>query len=163
MSELLDYIVYMTYDLHGQWDAGNKWSSPGCPSGSCLRSHVNRTKTLNALTMITKAGVPSNKILVGVSSYGRSFAMADPSCTRPDCLFQGDRFTSYAEKGRCTDTAGYMSNAEIDEIGGKTRLDPESNSEIMTNGHLWVSYMSDSLKQSRTEIYKRYSMGGTID
>lgn len=26
MSEVLDYIVYMTYDLHGQWDAGNKWA-----------------------------------------------------------------------------------------------------------------------------------------
>lgn len=73
MSELLDYIVYMTYDLHGQWDAGNQWSSPGCPTGNCLRSHINRTETLNSLSMITKAGVPSHKILVGVTSYGRSF------------------------------------------------------------------------------------------
>lgn len=23
---LVDYIVLMTYDLHGQWDFGNKWS-----------------------------------------------------------------------------------------------------------------------------------------
>ncbi|KAJ2867412.1 hypothetical protein GGH94_000859 [Coemansia aciculifera] len=26
MAPLLDYIVYMTYDLHGQWDYGNKWT-----------------------------------------------------------------------------------------------------------------------------------------
>lgn len=49
MSELLDYIVYMTYDLHGQWDAGNKWATPGCPTGNCLRSHVNRTLTMDSL------------------------------------------------------------------------------------------------------------------
>jgi len=26
MSEILDYIVYMTYDLHGLWDRTNKWA-----------------------------------------------------------------------------------------------------------------------------------------
>ncbi|KAL0938067.1 chitinase [Colletotrichum truncatum] len=163
ISELLDYIVYMTYDLHGQWDAGNKWASTGCPSGNCLRSHINRTETMSALTMITKAGVPSNKVLVGVSSYGRSFQMADPSCTGPNCLFTGDRKTSFARKGRCTQTGGYIANAEIDEIGGRSWIDSESNSKIMVDGDLWVSYMDDSLKDTRTQLYKRYNMGGTID
>lgn len=163
MSELLDYIVYMTYDLHGQWDAGNKWASPGCPTGNCLRSHVNRTETMAALTMITKAGVPSNKVLVGVSSYGRSFQMADPSCTGPNCLFTGDRSTSFARKGRCTQTSGYIANAEIGEISGRKWTDVDSNSNIMVDGDLWVSYMEDNLKESRTQAYKRYNMGGTID
>lgn len=27
ISLVADYIVYMTYDLHGQWDVGNKWAS----------------------------------------------------------------------------------------------------------------------------------------
>lgn len=163
MSELLDYIVYMTYDLHGQWDAGNEWASPGCPTGNCLRSHVNRTETMSALTMITKAGVPSNKVLVGVSSYGRSFQMVDPSCTGPDCFFTGDRETSYARKGRCTDTGGYLANAELAEIGGRTWTDAVSNSQIMVDDDLWVSYMDEDLKSSRTQLYKRYNMGGTID
>lgn len=62
MADELDYIVYMTYDLHGklspkserlapaiesstkdtilgQWDAGNEYSIEGCPAGNCLRSH----------------------------------------------------------------------------------------------------------------------------
>lgn len=26
MAKVADYIVYMTYDLHGQWDVGNKWA-----------------------------------------------------------------------------------------------------------------------------------------
>ncbi|KAJ0319616.1 hypothetical protein Brms1b_003774 [Colletotrichum noveboracense] len=163
MAELLDYIVYMTYDLHGQWDAGNQWASPGCPTGNCLRSHINRTETMGALTMITKAGVPSNKVLVGVSSYGRSFQMVDPSCTGPNCQFTGDRATSYARKGRCTQTGGYIANAELSEIGGRTWTDAESNSKIMVDGDLWVSYMDNDLKESRTQLYKRYNMGGTID
>ncbi|KAI6601290.1 hypothetical protein MCOR06_000373 [Pyricularia oryzae] len=163
MSELLDYIVYMTYDLHGQWDAGNKWATPGCPTGNCLRSHVNRTLTMDSLVMITKAGVPSNKVLVGVSSYGRSFQMADPSCTGPNCRYTGDRSTSFARKGECTDTAGYISNAEIKAIGGNTWLDVESNSNIMVSGDLWVGYMDEALKATRTRTYQAYNFGGTID
>ncbi|KAK6850286.1 glycoside hydrolase family 18 protein [Apiospora arundinis] len=163
IGEIVDYIVYMTYDLHGQWDAGNQWASSGCPTGNCLRSHINRTETMGALTMITKAGVPSNKVLVGVSSYGRSFQMVDPSCTGPNCLFTGNRETSHARKGRCTDTGGYLANAELSEINGRTWTDTESNSKIMVDGDLWVSYMDDSLKDSRTQLYKRYNLGGTID
>ncbi|KAF2437653.1 glycoside hydrolase family 18 protein [Karstenula rhodostoma CBS 690.94] len=69
MAELLDYIVYMTYDLHGQWDAGNPSSVEGCPTGNCLRSHGESIhlarNTYYALTMITKAGVATSKIFVG--------------------------------------------------------------------------------------------------
>ena len=66
MSEILDYIIYMTYDLHGQWDAGNKWTSPGCPTGSCLRHHTNKIEVDLSLALITKAGVPGNKVVVGM-------------------------------------------------------------------------------------------------
>jgi hypothetical protein len=49
-------------DLHGQWDYGNAWSTDGCKAGDCLRHHTNKTETELALVMVTKAGVPSNKV-----------------------------------------------------------------------------------------------------
>ncbi|POR35152.1 Killer toxin alpha/beta [Tolypocladium paradoxum] len=170
MAKHLDYIVYMTYDLHGQWDYGNAWSQDGCPSGSCLRSHVNLTETNYALAMITKAGVPANMIVVGVSSYGRSFGMTKPGCTGPMCTFGGTAST--AREGRCTDTAGYMSNAEIYEILGanqtsdeaRTWYDTDSNSDIMTyDGNQWVAFMSQTTKSSRTGYYKGLNFAGTVD
>jgi GH18 family chitinase len=54
ISEVVDYIVFMTYDLHGQWDSGNQWSQEGCNTGTCLRSHVNLTETMTALAMVSK-------------------------------------------------------------------------------------------------------------
>jgi chitinase len=72
------------------------------------------TETLSALAMVTKAGVPSAKIIVGVSSYGRSFQMTSPSCSGPMCTYTGSE--SGAEHGKCTDTGGYISNGEINEI-----------------------------------------------
>lgn len=53
ISKVVDYIVLMCYDLHGQWDYGNKWSQEGCTNGNCLRSHVNLTETKTALAMVS--------------------------------------------------------------------------------------------------------------
>jgi len=143
IGSVVDYIIYMTYDLHGQWDSGSQWSNPGCPSGSCLRSQVNKTETLNALSMITKAGVPSNKVVVGITSYGRSFKMTTPGCTSETCTFDGPRDSSPATPGRCTKTGGYLGDAEIKEIiqkGGnvKTWVDTSSNSNIMVYNDVQV-------------------------
>lgn len=45
IGAVVNCIIYMTYDLHGQWDYDNKWSSLGCPDGNCLRSYINLTET----------------------------------------------------------------------------------------------------------------------
>jgi GH18 family chitinase len=170
ISKVVDYIVYMTYDLHGQWDAGNPWSQEGCATGSCLRSPVNLTETKQALAMITKAGVPAKKLIVGITSYGRSFKMADPGCWGPNCLFTGDSLSSQATKGKCTDTAGYIADAEIEEIMDdpkrvvKSFLDKSSDTDVLIyDKHQWVGYMSSRTKKARTELYSSWGMGGTTD
>ncbi|KAF2969289.1 hypothetical protein GQX73_g4264 [Xylaria multiplex] len=163
----IDYIVYLTYDLHGQWDYGNKWTSPGCPTGNCLRSHVNLTETKDALSLITKAGVPSNKIVVGVTSYGRSFKMEQARCTGPSCKFTGSPRVSNAAKGRCTGTSGYLSNAEIDDIitygkVNKQWVDADSNI-LVYNDTEWVAYMNASIKLEREILYASYNFAGASD
>ncbi|KAI1368185.1 hypothetical protein F5Y08DRAFT_347581 [Xylaria arbuscula] len=180
MADVVDYFIYLTYDLHGQWDYGNKYANPGCENGNCLRSHVNRTETENALSMLTKAGVPASKIVVGVASYGRSFRMADKKCTGPACLFTGSYSESDAEPGLCTATGGYISNAELDEIysyaesgeegySAKQWYDKATDSDMMTYGTLgdgmtdWVAYMSDETKQRRTDWVKGLNFAGTTD
>ncbi|KAM0254537.1 hypothetical protein ACHAQJ_006697 [Trichoderma viride] len=165
MAPVLDYIVVMAYDLHGQWDVGRKWAMDGCPAGSCLRSHINSTETHESLVMVTKAGVVSHKIVVGITSYGRSFKMSDATCRGP----QWDRNNSPAQKGRCTDTSGYISNFEILEIikkGGaiKSWYDSETDSDYLVyNKTEWVAYMTEETKSRRIEDYKKINFGGTSD
>lgn len=76
--------------------------SEGCPLGKCLRSHVNKTETEYALAMITRAGIPSTKIVPGLALYGRSYEMANKSCKGPECTFTSK--DSGATKGVCTNT-----------------------------------------------------------
>ncbi|OBT63787.1 hypothetical protein VE03_06980 [Pseudogymnoascus sp. 23342-1-I1] len=156
----------MTYDLHGQWDYDNEWSSPSCPSGNCLRSHVNETETKDALSMITKASAPSNKVVVGVESYGRSFKMAKAGCDSESCLFTGTPRVSNAAMGRCTNTSGYISNAEIDEIisnGNVKQWKKEGSNFLVYNDTEWVAYMDEDTKTSRAAFYDSYNFAGTTD
>jgi GH18 family chitinase len=140
-------IVTCAYKVgrHSQWDYGNKWSMEGCDGGNCLRSHVGFMETYNTLAMITKAGVPSDKITVGIASYGRQFKMTDPSCTGRTCTFVGPE--SGATRGRCTDTPEYISLAEINEIieqNPSAKVYKEDNggaSKYMTHDGNWVSYI----------------------
>lgn len=170
ISKVVDYIVFMTYDLHGQWDAENPNSIPGCPTGQCLRSQVNLTETINSLVMITKAGVPSGKVVVGVTSYGRSFKMAQPGCYGPDCQFTGSRLGSNAMPGNCTATAGYLANAEIMNIMkeqphrvNQKFHDKSSDSDILVYDDTeWVGYMTPELRNKRVNIYKNLNMGGSV-
>lgn len=154
---LIDYMIFMGYDLHGQWDYGNEWAIPGCPKGNCLRSHVNITETLTSMSMITKAGMPTGKVVMGSAVYGRSFKMTEAGCTGPMCTFVGKE--SGAARGRCTGEAGYIALAEIDEIldqnpTAKTWYDEESDSDILGyNETEWVAYMTEDTRWTRALKY----------
>ncbi|KAJ5442294.1 Peptidoglycan-binding Lysin subgroup [Penicillium cf. griseofulvum] len=173
ISEVVDYIIYMTYDLHGQWDYGKEWTTPGCTEGNCLRSHVNLTETTESLAMITKAGVSSKKIFAGIASYGRSFHMSDAGCTGPDCHYTGTGEVSDAAKGECTNTGGYIASAEIRDIIRQGQLskrkvdtwhDRASNSDIVVYDDVeWIAWLADKTKASRIEYYKRLNLGGVSD
>ncbi|KAF5606321.1 glycoside hydrolase family 18 [Fusarium subglutinans] len=157
IAEVVDYIVYMTYDLHGQWDYGNPNAFDQCESGKCIRSHV------------TKAGVPNNKIFVGEASYGRSFHMAQDGCWKPNCEFTGSRIKSDAAPGRCTKTGGYLAFAEIMELlrkgvsGMRAFYDSDSESDIMLYKGDYISYMTPKTKDSRRDKWKGLNFAGSID
>jgi GH18 family chitinase len=178
ISEVVDYIVYMTYDLHGQWDAEREWTKP------LLRSHVDWEETMQSLTMISaKAGVESRKVILGLGTYGRSFQPADINCDKAQsledkdgCRFTGTFTVSNASPGRCTGTSGYISNAEIQEIRDgkvagsqlvKAYYDSRSDSEIMTytvNGNPnWVSYMTETTMNGRMNKARGLGLGGTVE
>ncbi|EFE44221.1 class V chitinase, putative [Trichophyton verrucosum HKI 0517] len=148
IGEIVDYMVYMTFDLHGQ-------VSIPIPS---------------PWKLITKAGVPSNKVVVSMPSYGISFAMAATGCHTPDCLCTGGPQSSNAAKDVCAQTARYIANAEIEEIlkdPGRINqhyIDGASNSNILVYDNTqWICYLSAEVKESRTALFNSLNMGGTAD
>ncbi|KEY73000.1 hypothetical protein S7711_04664 [Stachybotrys chartarum IBT 7711] len=116
---------------------------------------------------MTKAGVLSGKVVVGVSSYGRSFKMITAGCDRLTCVFTGTNRISSAAKGRCTAAGGYISNAEISEIVGYGRVTKQwkaaGSNALVYDSTQWVSYMDEDLRSTRTAFYNSYTFAGTTD
>ncbi|OKP13966.1 hypothetical protein PENSUB_235 [Penicillium subrubescens] len=71
--------------------------------------------------------------------------------------------------GRCTQTAGYIANAEIDEIisiksNVQILFDDDSDLDIIVyNDTQWVGYLTTTTKSTRTTYYKGLNMGGTTE
>jgi len=128
-----------------------------------------------SLAMVTKAGVPANKVVVGVSSYGRSFKMSKSDCKGPTCTFLGARNDSPAMAGECTKTPGYVADHEIRQtlktysmgfFGGEyeSYYDKDSDSDILIyNKDEWVAWMDVETKKRRTDEYKGLNFAGTSD
>jgi hypothetical protein len=61
--------------------------------------------------------------------------MAKDGCWSAMCEFTGSRTQSDAAPGRCTNTSGYLAQAEINELiqrkGVRSLYDPVSNSDVM--------------------------------
>lgn len=100
ISKITDYIVFKGYDLHGQSDQGNVQANPGCLVGNCLRSHINKTEVEIGLNALVADGVSKKKIVMGMSSYGRSFVMNDTYCFAENCRFSGPPNVSFAKPGQ---------------------------------------------------------------
>lgn len=169
IGALVDYVVYVTYDMHGIWNYGENYpESSGCPQGKCVRSHVNMTETMDNLASVTKAGVKASKIVVGLASYSRSIELAKPGCSTPDCQFtQNDtRLAGCLGAG----SAGILVLGGIEEIltnsHGNTMswYDQASDSKILIyNGNQWVAYMDAGIKARRTARYRDLNFGGVVD
>lgn len=156
-------------------DVGNKGAMVGCEAGNCLRSHINKTETHDAMSMVTKAGLETRQLVIGITSYGRSFRMSQTSCSGPLCTFEGSRSQSLAYAAPCTNTRGYMANAEIKDIIQSHSqfsvfqdfVDKDSDSNILIYGNPgavdWIAYMDGDLKANRVRWIESFNFGGSGD
>ncbi|KAL2812126.1 glycoside hydrolase superfamily [Aspergillus cavernicola] len=125
IAALADYIIYMTYDLYGQWDYANK--------------HTNITKTILALSMITKTSILIIKLAITISG-----------CTGPMCTYTSRESGAYP--GPCTGTAGYIANAEINAILDRTGTWKDSSGALQLITFYKLYFNKDS--QSNIAVYK---------
>lgn len=104
MQQYVDWFNFMSYDINGVWDSKDVYTGP------YIRPHTNLTEIEQGLDLLWMAGVNPSMVNLGVGWYGRSFTLADPTCTEPNGICQ---FTQGGNPGPCTYSAGTLSAAEI--------------------------------------------------
>jgi chitinase len=154
----LDWMNVMSYDIHGVWDSGNKHTGP------YVRPHTNLTEIEEGLDLLWRAGVEPSKVVLGLGWYGRSFTLANPACNTPNgvCIF-----SEGGKPGECTQSAGTLTNAEINRIiarGGVTKgFDQKAGVKWISWGlDQWVSYDDGETTQLKVAFANSRCLGGKM-
>ena len=79
--ELIDYVAIMNYDIWGSW---SKIVGPNAPLDDTCSQHPGTGSALSAVKTWTSAGMPPEKLVLGVASYGHSFRVRNASAITQD-------------------------------------------------------------------------------
>ncbi|KAK6341164.1 hypothetical protein TWF696_008250 [Orbilia brochopaga] len=149
-----DWMNFMTYDLHGDWD------SPSDNIGSKVYAHTNLTEISDALDLLWRNDVPANQVTLGLGFYGRSYTLKDPKCSKPGCAF-----TEGGNPGPCSHTRGFLTYSEIQFIHYNYRIDIAYDKKAAVkyfswDKDQWVSFDDTvTLKQKVDYANKRGLLG----
>ncbi|KAH0828078.1 glycoside hydrolase superfamily [Lanmaoa asiatica] len=72
-ADVLDYIAIMNYDVWGSWSSAVGPNSP--LNDTCASPADQDGSAVSAVKAWTAAGIPVNKIVLGIASYGHSFSV----------------------------------------------------------------------------------------
>ncbi|KAL2386527.1 hypothetical protein RJZ90_000665 [Blastomyces dermatitidis] len=163
MSKYVDWFNVMTYDIHGTWDGNNKWTQ------EVINPHTNLTEISLGLDLLWRNSVPPEKVSLGLAFYGRSFTLADPSCSTPGCPFKrfGDETSGGALPGLCTLNSGTLSDYEIDRVlkekSPDVFYDQESGVNWITwDNDQWVSYDDGRTLKQKADFGNKLCLAGTF-
>lgn len=73
-ADVLDYIAIMNYDIKSNTAIGAGPSSP--LDDSCAPSGAKWGSAASSVAAWSKAGIPTNKLVLGVAAYGHSYAIS---------------------------------------------------------------------------------------
>ncbi|XEV07561.1 hypothetical protein FSHL1_012848 [Fusarium sambucinum] len=155
MNSYVDWINLMSYDLHGIWDRDN-------PIGNQILGHTNLTEIDMALDLFWRNDIPPEDIVLGIGLYGRSFKLESPSCWKPGC-----RFSDPGDKGKCTDTAGFLSYREIMDLIKDTKAKPVYDKDAKVNylvygDNNWISYDDERTFKDKVDFANKRGLSGLM-
>ncbi|MCL4168009.1 UNVERIFIED_CONTAM: hypothetical protein GTU68_001441, partial [Idotea baltica] len=115
MAKYLDFINLMEYDIHGSWE-----TKTGHHSALLPENQADSVVSLSFSFIHSywhKLGVPRNKLIIGLPTYGRSFTLANANQNGLGAAASGA-----GEPGPFTKEKGFMAYFEICDMlksGGK--------------------------------------------
>ncbi len=152
VQQYVDFINIMTYDFYNGWHKVTGHHSNFMPSA---RPELDQNSIVNAVDLHIKAGVPANKINLGIPLYGRKWEGVTPS--GDNVLFQkaetvgmGIDYVSFAD--------------DIDKNGYKRFWDDTAKAPYLWNAEkrIFISYEDAQSIQYKMEYLKSKGLAGVM-
>ena len=156
MQESIDFFGFMSYDLHGSWDADVK------TLGSIIRPQTDIRDIDQDLLPLWFDGLDPKKVNFGLAYYGRGYTVTDPACSDIGCGFSGP-----SKPGPCTAFPGVLSLREIESIINKTNVQPRLIPNAMVkqlsyDTDQWIGYDDEETFALKIQYADNACLGGTM-
>lgn len=158
VSQYLDFINVMAYDLHGSWEKQTGHNAPLYARDDEPESD----KILNvdyAIKYWISKGADSKKIILGMGLYGRSFTLGNPSNTG-----LGAPATGPGSAGGMTKEPGMLGYNEIclyvKNEGWNEVFVPKVEAPYAYKGNQWVGYDNKKSIEIKVDYAKNNNLGG---
>nr|AUE24249.1 acidic mammalian chitinase [Allenopithecus nigroviridis] len=159
LSQYLDYIHVMTYDLHGPWEGYTGENSPlyKYPTDTGSNAYLNVDYAINYWK---DNGAPAEKLIVGFPAYGHTFLLSNPSDHGI-----GAPTTGPGPAGPYTRESGFWAYYEICTFlkNGATEV-WEANEDVpyAYKGNEWLGYDNTKSFQIKADWLKKNNFGGAM-
>ncbi|XP_059756984.1 acidic mammalian chitinase-like [Balaenoptera ricei] len=159
LSQYLDYIHVMTYDLHGSWDGYTGENSPlyKYPTETGNNAYLNVDYAMNYWK---NNGAPAEKLIVGFPTYGHNYILSNPSNNGIGAPTSGP-----GPAGPYTRQAGFLAYYEICTFlknGATQAWDAPQYVPYAYKGNEWVGYDNVKSFNIKAEWLKQNNFGGAM-
>jgi chitinase len=163
-AQQFDWLNVMCYDYHGAFDDPTAVGT-GVNAPLLRDSAPNGTFSIQAtLASYSAAGIPSDKLNLGMPTYGRTYTVSNPSQLETDSG-PGKPFSGPGPAGAATGTPGILAYYEI---AGDSSLTQNWDDATLTpyaynaQTGLWVSYESPQSLGYKISYALGHSLGGAM-
>ncbi len=162
-SQYLDRLNVMAYDYHGAFDYPNSTGA-----NAPLNHDTNLSSTFyiaQTLQNYLQNGVPANKIVLGMPTYGHSFSGVANLSTNPG---PGNQFTGAGAAGPSTGATGLLAYYEIADMTANKQLTfgADSNTGTAygynTSTQEWVSFDTPDTIALKAQLAKDEGLLGIM-
>ncbi len=152
VQKYVDWINLMTYDFAGDWDAATGMNAPNSKTGPGVPTSV-----ANYLA----AGVPAHKLVLGMPTYGKTFAGVENEKPRAP-------FKSKGPKMRCTGEPGSIAYFEVAELLKSGAFKRYWDDATLTpyaydpKTKVWVTYDDEESFTKKLDLLEENKLAGAM-